>query len=239
MARLCRLIFSAALVPGLVNGLGGCGEQAMLRVEEGSGPNPKLPPPNKTLIPTVDIAPAVGWQGGGKPVPAPGFAVTAFATGLDHPRWLHALPNGDVLVAETNAPPRPDDAKGIKGFVMGLVMERAGAAVPSANRITLLRDTDRDGTSDQAYPFLQGLNSPFGMAHVGNSLYVADTDALLRFGYKPGATRILKPGQKVADLPAGTINHHWTKNVVASRDGRKLFVSVGSNSKVGENGLEA
>jgi glucose/arabinose dehydrogenase len=219
--------------------LAACGERATLDVAEGIGPDPKLPPPHETLIPTVDIAPARGWTDGGAPVAARGLAVVAFAEGLEHPRSVLALPNGDILVAETNAPPKPEDRKGIRGWVMTKVMARAGAGVPSANRITLLRDADGDGVAETRNSFIEGLNSPFGMALVGDALYVADTDALLRFPYKEGETKIAAPGAKVADLPAGPLNHHWTKNVVASPDGRHLYVSVGSNSNVAENGIEA
>lgn len=217
--------------------LAGCGEEATLPVSAGTGPNPVLPPPRETLFPTVSIAPAKGWPAGAAPVAAPGLAVTAFADGLDHPRWLLVLPNGDVLVAETNAPPRPSE--GIRGWVKRVVMKRAGAAAPSANRITLLRDADGDGVAESRSVFLEGLNSPFGMALVGSDLYVANTDAVLRFPYEEGQTKITAPGVKVVDLPAGPINHHWTKNVVASPDGRRLYATVGSNSNVAENGIEA
>jgi glucose/arabinose dehydrogenase len=208
-------------------------------VEAGIGPNPALPPPNPTLVPTVKVAPATGWPEGAGPVAAPGLEVRAFATGLDHPRWLLVLPNGDVLVAETDAPPKPEDGKGIRGWVMGLLMKRAGSGQPSANRITLLRDADGDGTAETRTAFLEGLNSPFGMALVGQDLYVAATDALWRFPYRAGETRVAAPGEKVVDLPAGPINHHWTKSLVASPDGSRLYVGVGSNSNVAENGLEA
>ncbi len=218
--------------------LGGCGVVARLPVSAGIGPDPTLPPPQHALIPTVHIAPARGWPAGAAPAPAAGLAVQAFARGLDHPRWLLVLPNGDVLVAETNAPKRPDEGRGLRGWIMGLVLARAGAAVPSADRITLLRDTDGDGVADLRTPFLEHLHSPFGMALVGHALYVADTDALLRFPYRDGETRVAGPGTKLLDLPAGPLNHHWTKNVVASPDGRRLYVTVGSNSNVGENGLE-
>ena len=221
----------------LLAALGACGEVATLPVDAGSGANPRLPAPNPTLIPTVHIAPAVGWPAGATPLAAPGMRVRAFATGLDHPRWLHVLPNGDVLVAESNAPPKPEDSAGIKGWIMRLVMQRAGAAVPSANRITLLRDSDGDGVADLRSVLLEGLNSPFGMAQVGAYLYVANTDAVLRFPYASGATRIDGPGVKVIDLPAGPINHHWTKSLIASRDGAKLYVTVGSNSNVAERGM--
>ena len=216
-----------------------CGSAANLQVADGTGPDPKLPPPAKSLLPTVNIAPAKGWDGQGRPTAAPGTAVARFAEGLDHPRWLYVLPNGDVLVAETNAPPKPEDGQGLRGWIMKKVMARAGAGVPSPNRITLLRDTDGDGTADVRSPFLQDLNSPFGMALVGGNLYVADTDAVLRFAYTEGQTRIEAAGDKVADLPAGPINHHWTKNVIASPDGSRLYVTVGSNSNVAENGLQA
>jgi glucose/arabinose dehydrogenase len=220
-------------------GLSACGEQAQLPASAGVGPNPVLPPPNETLFPTVNIAPAIGWPAGAKPTPASGLQVAAFAEDLDHPRWLYVLPNGDVLVAETNGPPRPEDSQGIRGWVMSLVMGWAGAAVPSANRITLLRDADGDGTVDERTVFLENLNSPFGMALVGNVFYVADTDAVVRFPYQEGQTRITAPGEKVVDLPAGPINHHWTKNLIASLDGSLLYATVGSNSNVAENGITA
>lgn len=205
----------------------------------GYGPNPVLPKPEKKLIPVLNIAPADPWPPGGKPVAVAGLQVLAYANGLDHPRWLYVLPNGDVLVAETNAPPKPEDGKGIKGAIMKSAMKKAGSAAPSANRITLLRGLGANGMAAQKTVFLSGLNSPFGMALVGNELYVADSDALLRFPYQEGATEIAAKGTKVVDLPGGPINHHWTKNVIASPDGSKLYVTVGSNSNVGENGLAA
>lgn len=213
-----------------------CGSAADAPPISGFGPSPDLPAPDHTLIPTVHLAQATGWPAGVMPQAATGLHVTQFAGGLDHPRWLLPLPNGDVLVAETNAPPKPDDSKGLKGWAAQHIMKKAGAVTESANRITLLRDTDGDGVADQRSILLQGLNSPFGMALVGDNLYVADTDAVLRFPYKRGDTRIDAPGVKLTDLPAGTINHHWTKNVIASGDGSKLYVSVGSNSNADENG---
>jgi glucose/arabinose dehydrogenase len=216
-----------------------CGETATLPLAAGTGPNPTLPAPRPMLIPTVNIAPADGWFPQTTPVAAPGTRVVAFASGLDHPRWLHVLPNGDVLVAETNAPPRPGDSGGFKGWLAGLVVQRAGATVPSANRITLLRDTDGDGVADQRTVLLDGLNSPFGMALVGEALYVADTDAVRRFRYTRGDTHITAPGERLVELPAGPINHHWTKNLLASMDGTRLYVTVGSNSNVAERGMDA
>jgi glucose/arabinose dehydrogenase len=218
--------------------LAACGGRAALPVEAGMGSQPELPPPSHSLIPTMKIAPAKGWPDGAKPVAARDLAVNAYAAGLDHPRWLYVLPNGDVLVAETNAPPKPDDNKGVKAWFKKQVMKRAGAAVPSANRITLLRDADKDGVAETRTVFLQGLHSPFGMTLVGHDLYVANSDAVMRFPYSGGETQITQPGVKIADLPAGRINHHWTKNIIASRDGSKLYVTVGSNSNVAENGME-
>jgi glucose/arabinose dehydrogenase len=205
----------------------------------GVGPNPTLPKPEKSLMPTVNTAKAVGWPANGKPQPAQGLAVNAFANELVHPRWIYVLPNGDVLVAETNAPPRPEEGKGVKGWFMKQTMKKAGAAAQSANRITLLRDADGDGVAELKQPFLENLNSPFGMALVGNDFYVANADSLWRFPYRPGDTRISAPGTKVCDLPGGPLNHHWTKSLVASRDGSRLYVGVGSNSNIGENGMEA
>ncbi|HYJ79815.1 MAG TPA: sorbosone dehydrogenase family protein [Longimicrobiaceae bacterium] len=219
-------------------GAAGCAEPARLPVSAGTGPDPTLPRPARSLIPTVHVAPARGWPSGVTPRAAPGTAVAAFARELDHPRWLYVLPNGDVLVAETNAPPRPDDKRGIKGWFMSLFMKRAGAAVPSANRITLLRDADGDGVAEVRSAFLEGLNSPFGMALVGTTLYVANSDAVVRFPYATGQTRITAPATAVAPLPGGTINHHWTKGLIASADGSRLYASVGSNSNVAERGME-
>jgi glucose/arabinose dehydrogenase len=213
-------------------------DTASLTVADGTGPEPELPPPNPSLLPTIRVAKAVGWAPHESPSAAADLEVAAFAADLVHPRWLHVLPNGDVLVAETNAPPREDDARGITGWVKGRFMKRAGASVPSPNRITLLRDANRDGEAELRTTFLQGLNSPFGMALVGDDLYVANTDALLRFPYSSGAMSIETPGEIVTELPAGTINHHWTKNVIASTDGSRLYVTVGSNSNVGERGMQ-
>jgi glucose/arabinose dehydrogenase len=201
----------------------------------GTGPDPVLPAPTPSAVPVVEIAPAIGWPEDGQPVAAEGFAVNAFARGLDHPRTVLVLPNGDVLVAETNKPDTGGSASP-RGLAMGAVQKRAGAGVASPDRITLLRDADGDGVAEQSHPFLTGLVSPFGMALVGDTLYVANADALVRVPYASGATRITATPEKVVDLPAGR-NHHWTKSLVASADGRLLYVGVGSNSNVAEHGM--
>jgi len=236
MARLHQSLICFII---LCLSLSACGGRAKLDVAEGMGPAPTLPPPEKALIPVIKISPAAGWPPGATPVAAPGLRVAAFATGLDHPRWMTLLPNGDVLVAETNGPVRPKDGRGIKGFFFRLFQKKAGSGVPSANRITLLRDADGDGVAETRATFLSGLNSPFGMTLVGDTLYVADTDAVLAFLYHSGETSIAAAPRRLVDLPAGEINHHWSKNLIASRDGRHLFVTTGSNSNVGENGLAA
>lgn len=243
MVSKIKSVLSTGLVLALVSLLAllsACGGQARLPAQAVAGTEPKLLEPEPGLIPVVEIAPAVGWPDGAAPTPAPGLAVTAFAAGLDHPRWLYVLPNGDVLVAETNAPPGKSGIDGVKGWVMKLVMERAGATVPSANRITLLRDTDNDGKADLRSVFLEGLHSPFGMALVGDTLYVANANALVKVPYQSGETTITAAPTKVADLPGmgDELNHHWTKSLLASADGAHLYVGVGSNSNIGENGMQ-
>ena len=232
MARLKPI--TAAL---LLLTLAGCGGGEALDAMAGFGPNPVLPEQQRSLIPVVHVAEAVGWPAGRMPTPAPGFRVQAFASGLDHPRWLYRLPNGDILVAETNAPPKPEDKKGgIRGFFQALFMKKAGARAPSADRISLLRDADGDGVAETRSAFLEGLTSPFGMVLIGDTLYVANADAVVAFPYQSGQTTISAAPRKVVDLPAGR-NHHWTKSLVASPDGSRLYVGVGSNSNIGENGM--
>ena len=213
-----------------------CSDNAQLPVSAGIGPSPVLPPATRSALPTVAIAPVDGWAEGETPDAAPGLAVNAFATGLDHPRWMHVLPNGDVLVAESNKQPRA--AGGLRAFAEKQVMKLAGAGVPSADRITLLRDADGDGVAEERHAFLENLTSPFGMALAGGDLYVANTDSLVRFAYVPGATRIDTPGEIVTPLPAAGTNRHWTKGLIAGPDGT-LYVAVGSDSDHAENGLEA
>jgi glucose/arabinose dehydrogenase len=227
-ALLCFVAFLAVTA---------CGTPARLPVAAGTGLHPVLPPPESALIPIVNVVKAKGWAADATPMAAAGLTVHAFARGLDHPRWIYVLPNGDVLVSETNAPSRPSDGPGIKGFFFRYFQAKAGGAVPSENRIILLRARNGDGVAQTRTVFLSGLHSPFGMTLVGDELYVANTDGIVRFPYSRGATQISAPGIKVVALPAGRINHHWTKNVIASPDGSKLYVSVGSNSNAGENGL--
>ncbi|MFK8017530.1 MAG: sorbosone dehydrogenase family protein [Gammaproteobacteria bacterium] len=233
---LTRSLCIASLLSALA--LGGCGGSADAPVDVGFGQSPQLPPPDSTLVPTVNIATANRWQAGQLPTPADGLRVVAMASGLVHPRWLHVLPNGDVLVAETNAPPRPDAIRGVRGFFMKRAMKQSGAAVPSANRLSILRDADGDGVAEIQQVFLEGLNSPFGMALINSTLYVANTDAIVAFDYAPGSLSIDGPGRVVTPLPAGTRNWHWTKNLIASPDGTKLYATVGSNSNIAEHGLE-
>lgn len=218
--------------------LSACGDHARLNIAETIGPAPTLPPEVRTPIPTINVARGTGWPAGRMPVAAAGLEVAPFAAGFAHPRWLRVLPNGDVLVAETAAPP-PDPAHedhSLKGYFFRQFQEKAGSAVPSANRITLLRDADGDGVAEIRTAYITGLNSPFGMALVGDTLYVANADALVAFPYDPGATAITAAPRTVALLPAQR-NHHWTKSLVASPDGRRLYVGVGSNSNVAEYGM--
>lgn len=223
------------LLPLLVIGCLSCTGHAQSPDE--TGPRPTLPAPQQRWIPTVNVAPAVGWPNGAGPTAAYGLAVTAFARGLDHPRWLYVLPNGDVLVAETNAPPKPAEKKGVRTWFMKRTMKKAGAATPSANRISLLRDADGDGVAELRTAFLTDLSSPFGMALVGDRLYIANADAIVSVPYRAGQTASDAVPVKLVDLPGGPLNHHWTKSLLASPDGRHLYVGVGSNSNVGENGM--
>ncbi len=214
-----------------------CGGSARLPVSAGEGPTPSLPAPQRSLIPTVNVAKAIGWSGEQTPRAMDGAAVNAYARLLQHPRSLLVLPNGDVLVAETNAPPSPDNNTGIKGWFFKRYQKKGGSGVPSANRIVLLRDANGDGIAERRFVLLKDLHSPFGMAVIGGSLYVANTDAIVRYPYADGDTVIVAAGATLVALPAGPINHHWTKTLVASPDGSTLYVSVGSNSNVAEKGI--
>ena len=228
-------IAAAAIAAWLL--LGGCSEQATLSIAAGTGPDPTLPAPRNTLLPTVNIAPARGWPPDTAPAAAAGLRVNAYARGLDHPRWLCVLPNGDVLVAESNAPATPKGTPSLKNWVMKWVMKRAGAGAPSADRITLLRDSDGDGVAEFRSVIVDSLKSPFGMALVGERLFVATADAVLEFPYRGGDTAITAAPVKLLDLPGGPRNHHWTKNILASPDGALLYVAIGSNSNVAEHGM--
>lgn len=205
------------------------------------GPNPKLPDQSQYLIPPMHIAKVVGWKDGEVPTVASGLEVKALASGLQHPRSVYTLPNGDILAVESVAPPEAS-AKRPKDLIMGIVQSFATGGTGSggkSNRITLLRDADGDGTAEIQDVFLDHLNSPFGVVLVGNDLYVANTDAVVRYPYTPGETKITEPGTVLTDLPGGPIDHHWTKSMTASADGSRLYVGVGSNSNITENGIQA
>lgn len=233
-----HLMTFGAAVSVLAISLSGCGDSAKIPPQADYGPAPTLVAPKPSLIPTLNIAPAKGWPIDGKPLAAEGLQVNRFAMDLDHPRWLYVLPNGDVLVAESNAPETENPNAGIKDWIKGLVLKRAGAAVPSADRITLLRDEDGDGVAETRHVFLDDLYSPFGMELIGNDFYVANADAIVRFPYEEGQTKITAEPEHVTDLPGGPINHHWTKNIIANEEGTMLYATVGSNSNIGENGME-
>jgi glucose/arabinose dehydrogenase len=240
MRPAAQLLAATALALTLPLILAACGDSSKLPDQASTGPNPTIPEPTKTLFPTVNVAKSSIWPEGAKPTAATGLEVKAFAQGLDHPRWVYVLPNGDVLVAESNAPKYPKQGVGgPKVWAEQLALWWAGARVPSANRITLLRDKDGDGVAETRTVFLKDLQSPFGMALIGGDFYVANADTIVRFKYQEGATEITAPGEKVVDLPGGPINHHWTKNILPSKDGTKLYATVGSNSNVAENGLDA
>ena len=220
--------------------VGSCGGSARLPLSTGVGAAPQLPAPEKSLIPVVNVKTARGWSPGATPTAAAGLTVHAYATRLDHPRFLYVLPNGDVLVAESNGPPRPeDDPGGIRGWYMKRMFKKAGAAVPSPDKIVLLRDADGDGVAETRSDFLDGLHSPFGIALVGTTLYVANTDALVAFPYRDGDLRISAASRTITSLPGRPYNHHWTKSLIASADGSKLYVGVGSNSNAAERGIDA
>lgn len=211
-------------------------DTARLSVDQLSGREPRITAPRREWIPTMNVPEMTGWAPGEKPVAVAGLSVERFADGLAHPRSMLRLPNGDILVAETASPPR--DVGGIKGFVMGLLMDKAGAGAPSPDRIVLLRDADGDGKAEARHVLLDGLHSPYGMALAGDTLYVANTDALLAFPYKEGDTRITAKGRKILNLPQQEPNFHWTRSLVANPDGSRLYVGVGSASNIGEYGLD-
>ncbi|GLW22894.1 sorbosone dehydrogenase [Microbispora amethystogenes] len=258
--RLARIAVRALLALVLLAVLATAGVFAVVgrggppQTEARLGADPRLEEPDTFPIPKVEAPDVVGWPAGVTPTAPEGFTVTRFAGGLDHPRWLYLLPGGDVLVAESATSPKP--AESIVMSVLSWLRRNDGATRErSANRITLLRDTDGDGVADFRGTFLDHLNQPFGMALLraappyavepdappgtGAMFYVANTDGVWRFPYRLGDTRITAPGEKILDLPAGGYNNHWTRNLFAAADGSKLYVTVGSGSNAGEHGLEA
>jgi glucose/arabinose dehydrogenase len=222
--------------------LSGCTGQGSPDPLAGFGPSPSLPAPHTSFLPQFDTPKAVGWPKAAAPTAPAGFAVTRFGEGLDHPRWAYVLPNGDVLVAESaSEAPSPEDhtLHGIEALAAKFVLKRVGAQEQSPNKIILLRDADGDGVAETKTLFASGLTRPFGMALVGDTLYVVNDNGVVKYAYRPGATRVDGPGEKVFDLPGGPINHHWTKNILASPDGTTLYATVGSNSNIGDNGMAA
>lgn len=229
-----------ALLLGTALTLAACSDPAF---DESSqiGADPKLPEPNQYLLPPIKVAPGLGWKAGQTPTVAPGLRIQALATGLAHPRMVYVLPNGDILAVQAKSPP-PEPVKRPKDPIVSIVKNKATSypgSPESESRITLIRDADGDGTPELQVILLDKLNSPFGVAYVDGNLYVANTDGVVRYAFQPGQTRIDGPGTMLTPLPGGPINHHWTKSLVASPDGTKLYATVGSNSNIVENGLEA
>lgn len=228
---------SALLLACVAFALAACGKPAPAS-DEGYGAQPKLPPPQNDVVPTINPAVAVGWPAGAGPVAPAGFTVTRYASGLDHPRWIYTLPNGDVLVAEAST--QAESGGGIVGWIRNQVQRRAGAVGQSANRITLLRDVDGDGDVDQRHVFAEHLNQPIGMALVGEHFYVANTDSVVRFRYAPDAIHVPGEGDVVLRLPHRQgDNGHWTRVLAVSPDQTKLYVSVGSSSNIADYGIPA
>jgi glucose/arabinose dehydrogenase len=230
--RVLRLALMCLAIATL--GLAGCNEDSF-DIKTQIGANPVLPDPQQYLLPPMKIAKTTSW-GNEIPRVAPGLHIEALARGLGHPRSIYVLPNGDVLVVAANGPPAPVNRP--KDLVMGWVQSFAGTKAKGANQITLLRNV-KDGKAEIRSVFLDNLNSPFGVALVGSDLYVANTDAIIRYPYHDGDTKISAPGVKLTDLPGGPIDHHWTKSLLASPDGSKLYAGVGSNSNITENGMQA
>ncbi len=222
---------------GVAVALAGCGDDNIAAPNTQYGARPILPAPQEYLVPPIKVAPAGSWAPGETPTVAAGLKIQALATGLMHPRSVYVLPNGDILVVESSGPKAPVNRP--KDLIMGLVQGFGGAGAKGGNRITLIRAASADGTPATRTVFLDNLSSPFGVALVGNDFYVANTDSLVRYPYVTGETRITAPGTKLADLPGGPIDHHWTKSLLASADGSKLYVGVGSNSNITENGIGA
>ena len=232
-----KLIWTAIILVALILFAGWIwrGNPSELPISRTEGLDPLLVEPDSEKIPSVSFADTVGWKADEAPQAAPGLAVSRFAEGLDHPRTMLLLPNGDVLVAETGSP-KQGGSGGVTGFFMGLAMKFVGAGDASPNRIVLLRDADGDGRAEERFTFREkDLDSPSGMAWSGGKLYVANHDAVLAFDFVPGATVLSGEPRRVMDLPAG--GNHWMRNLLASEDGKNLYVAVGSSSNIGENGM--
>ncbi len=232
LAGTCLVLLAAPLTA----------QEASFDITRQIGPDPYLPDPQQSLWPSVKVAEVIGWQDGQMPIVAEGLTISAYATELVNPRTVHTLPNGDVLVVQSRGPgveplTRPKDA--IRGWIMSIAHGGGGGPQKDSNLITLLRDTDRDGVVDERHDLLSGLNSPFGVAWIEDTLYVAATDAILAYPYALGDTEISAEPKVLTPLPGGPIDHHWTKDLALSPDGKSLFVGVGSNSNIVENGLEA
>jgi glucose/arabinose dehydrogenase len=236
--NVTRIALVGALTAGL--GLAGCSRETAPDPKTQIGARPDLPALQQYLVPPMHVASVVGWKQGEKPKVPDDLQINALATGLQHPRSLFVLPNGDILVVESKAP-GTEPIKRPKDFIMKWVESWAtsGGDTGESNRITLLRDANGDGKPEMQSVFLDHLHSPFGVALVGNDLYIANTDAIVRYPYHEGDTKITGPGQTLIQLPGGPIDHHWTKSLVASPDGALLYVGVGSNSNITENGIEA
>ncbi|HEY5338171.1 MAG TPA: sorbosone dehydrogenase family protein [Rhizomicrobium sp.] len=226
-----RNLFSTALIAAGILALAGC-DSGHPPPKSNYGANPKLPAPAPQTIPTMNVNSVTPWPAGATPIAPPGFTVTRFAGDLDHPRWVYVLPNGDVLVAETSSEPSPLNS--VESVVERWLDEKSHATGKSANEIVLLRDTNGDGVPDVRTVFLKGLNQPYGMLLLNGSFYVGNTDGVVRYPYKDGETQITEPGKKILDLPTG---HHWTRNIIASEDGEKIYVAVGSDTNIAEKGM--
>ncbi|WP_426445640.1 PQQ-dependent sugar dehydrogenase [Siccibacter colletis] len=224
----------ALLAAALAAVMSGCDDGATLDPQKQMGPNPELPDSQNFLLPPMQVPEGVAWKEGEMPTVAEGLKIEKIADGLMHPRQVYVLPNNDVLVAESNGGPKPVTRP--KQLIMGVVQKASGKGGPGGNRITLLRNVN--GTWEK-HTFIENLNAPFGIQLTGNTLWVANADSLMKFPYEEGQTTISAPGEVVTELPGGPINHHWTKALLASPDGSKLYVGVGSNSNVGENGIGA
>jgi glucose/arabinose dehydrogenase len=218
--------------------LAGCDDESFDPTSQ-IGSNPVLPEPHQYLFPPMHLSSATGWQSSEKPTGGPGLKVEAIATGLEHPRSLYVLPNGDILIVESKAPPAQPISRPKDLVMQWMEFRTTSTAASKSNRITLLRNPDGTGGAQVRSIFLDNLNSPFGIALVGNDLYIANTDAIIHYPYNEGDTKITAAGTVLTPLAGGPIDHHWTKSLLASRDGSLLYVGIGSNSNITENGMPA